>query len=90
MSAIEYNELHIDGFVPVLTNEDLDAYAARSDRPDGIDPRDGFDEWELPQVLMFLSGAAELKSMTETHNASRFGYERLCYAYSDVADSIQY
>lgn len=76
-------------FVGILTNEDLDNYAACEDKPGGIDPRKGFDEYSLPEVLMFLAWACELKALESHDYTARFGYEAMLYSYTDTAYAIR-
>lgn len=75
---------------PVLTDEDLDLYAEHG--PDmGLDPRNGFEEHELPQVLIFLAMAAEFKAIgfrDKAMYAEEFMYEDLIYSYTKIADNV--
>lgn len=75
---------------PVLTDEDLDLYAEYG--PDmGLDPRNGFEEHELPQVLTFLAMAAEFKAIgfgDKAMYSEEFMYEDLLYSYTKMADTI--
>ena len=79
----------VDEFVPVLTDEDFDAYRARKDAPGGVDPRyPGWDMYDLPNVLMFLSWTAQLKSMNAQSNQDSFRYEKLALEYAKVVEAI--
>lgn len=77
-------------FVPVITEADIDAYLACDSKPTSRhDPRDGFDELDLPYVLMFLGWVAQFKAEnTPQSDPGHFGYETMLYAYHDIADAI--
>lgn len=78
-----------DEFIPVITREDIDAYLACDSKPTSEgNPLDGFDEWDLPRVLMFLGWVAEFKALEAQSNPDRFGYERMLYSYSETAEAI--
>lgn len=75
---------------PVLTDEDLDLYVEHG-HDMGLDPRNGFEKHELPQVLTFLAMAAELKAIgfwDKTMHDEEFMYEDAVYSYIDVADNV--
>lgn len=79
-----------NGFVPVITEADIDAYLMAPGHPTNEgDPRDGFDELDLPYVLMFLGWVAQFKAEnTPQSDPGHFGYETMLYAYHDAADAI--
>lgn len=91
----EYNGLNVyiesrTAVGPVLTDQDLDSYVEFGPGL-GIDPRGGFDEGDLPEVMMFLAYAAELKSIDfdkKAMYAEAHVYETLLYAYHRMADSF--
>ena len=79
----------VDEFLPVITKEDIDAYMACDSKPTSEgNPLDGFDEWDLPRVLMFLGWVAEFKALEAQSNPDHFGYERMLYSYSETAEAI--
>lgn len=86
-----------NGFVPVITEADIDAYLMTDDHPTNEgDPRDGFDDspWGMAKVLYFLGWVAEYKSLAvdgpvdARYYDEHFGYETMLYAYHDMADAI--
>lgn len=83
-----------NGFVPIVTEADIDAYLMADGHPtDEGDPRDGFDgsPWSIAKVLYFLGWVAEYKSFDvdgPIDYNEHFGYEEMLYAYHDVAEAI--
>jgi hypothetical protein len=81
-----------NGFVPVITEADIDAYLVADGHPtDEGDPRDGFDDtpWSMAKVLYFLGWVAQFKAMDAPQSdPGHFGYETMLYAYHDAADVI--
>ena len=90
----EHPEEHLyignEPFVPVITEADIDEYLACDSKPTSYgDPRDGFDEFDLPYVLMFLGWVAQFKAMnTPQSDPGHFGYETMLYQYHKVAESL--
>lgn len=85
-----------NGFVPVITEADIDAYLMADHPTDEGDPRDGFDDSprSIARVLYFLGWVAEHKSLTvdgpvdARYYNEHFGYETMLYAYHDMAEAI--
>lgn len=81
-----------NGFVPVITEADIDAYLMADGHPtDEGDPRDDFDDspWSMAKVLYFLGWVAQFKAMSASpSDHGHFGYETMLYAYHDAADAI--
>lgn len=81
-----------NGFVPVITEADIDAYLMADGHPTNEgDPRDGFDDspWSIAEVLYFLGWVAQFKAMDAPQsNPGHFGYETMLYAYHDAAEAI--
>jgi hypothetical protein len=77
-------------FVPVITKADIDAYMACDAKPTSYgNPLDGFSEYQLPKVLMFLGWVAEFKAMQAPQSdPGHFGYEHMLYQYHQVAEAI--
>lgn len=75
---------------PVITDQDLDDYVELGVGV-GIDPRNDFVADDLPEVMVFMALAAELKAMSfneRSMNAEAFAYETLAYEYDKIANSI--
>lgn len=75
---------------PVITDQDLDDYVDLGVGM-GIDPRSEFDARDMSEVLVFLSYAAELKSINfskKNMQAEAFMYETLMYAYHTMASKL--
>lgn len=81
-----------NGFVPVITEADIDAYLACDSKPTSYgDPRDSFDDNPrgIAKVLYFLGWVAQFKAMNAPKSdPGHFGYETMLYAYHDIADAI--
>lgn len=96
-APVERHPIVTNGFVPVITEADIDAYLMAEGHPTNEgDPRDGFDDSprSIARVLYFLGWVAEHKSLTvdgpvdaRYYNES-FGYETMLYAYHDAAEAI--
>lgn len=90
-TPVEKYPVH-NGFVPVITEADIDAYLMTDGHPtDEGDPRDEFDDspWSMAKVLYFLGWVAQFKAMNASQSdPGHFGYETMLYAYHDAADAI--
>ena len=76
----------VDACGPILTNEDLNRYAELPYI--GVDPRQGFETFEIPRVLAFLGYCAEAKAMVASSIKEAKMYEQLAYAYVGIADRM--
>lgn len=87
----------VNGFTPVITEADIDAYLKSGGPTNEGDPRKGFtaDPQSMARVLRFLGWVAEYKSLTvdgpavnARYYSEHFGYEQMLYAYHDTAEAI--
>lgn len=82
----------INGFVPVITEADINAYLMADGHPTNEgDPRYDLDDspWNIAKMLYFLGWVAQFKAMTTPQSEpGHFGYETMLYAYHDIAEAI--